>query len=174
MKLHFTQLSVLFALCLLLSGCLGKEEEENPDNYVEYLGQSYTLRMGTYLSMELPDGRLTHSISLMNLDTQSLNFDMNEEMATLMFSIDTESAELGDGTFQYQDEMGAIGVSMAGYNYGQTFNNPTGGQQLHLTSGSIEVSRNGSAYEIRINMADEAGNPLKAYYNGTLMTNPNQ
>lgn len=168
MKLRFTQLGVLCFLCVLLSGCFEKEEENKPNNYVEYQGESYSMATGTLAKIEIGDGRYSYSIGLSSVGATNYSADM--EIASLSLAIASDSPDLASGTYYYQEDLDADGVVLAGFTFGQTFEDPFSATQLILMGGSVTVNKAGNSYALKIAMEDENGEPVTGYFSGPLLT----
>lgn len=161
----------VLAMVLVIAGC--KKDKDNP-NYIKYDGKEYALSQGMIENWGLgwEDEGYNLDISLL-----SSGFSISDAASVsgtghgiYLWMYSSNSAYLESGTYHFDAEATEVAGT---FEDGNAFVNlnvlaMTADINNDIASGTVTVTRNGSAYTIDINCIDEDNKAVAGHFEGTL------
>ena len=180
MKKHYLLILSIFTVFAITSCSSDDDSGSNSngtnvssDSYLEIEGESYQLKAGAIEDFgEGFNNTFNFDITLINSDVTIINGDFTpsgDSFSGIYFELWSEnSSDLAEGTYSYNDTENAFT-----YTIGEIFKDVStetfSGEYFEISSGELEVNKNGNNYEFTFTGTTFDGDNISMYYNGSLI-----
>lgn len=174
MKKLLLQLCVaLLTVGILLTGCK-KDEKKDKKNHLKIGGTEYNLSSGLMENYGFSsEGVFNVDLTLVSdgitLPATSSSNASGAGQVIYFEMFTTTNGDLDNGEYQYKNTSPypAGSFDYGDYSINLDIDNETG-LWIEITSGTVNVSKNGDVYEITFDCSNSAGEKIEGYYKGVL------